>query len=198
MLVNNSNPKKSEQTKDLIFQKTFEIVAEKGFAGVNHREVAQACGLSVGIVYKYLGPSKNQLGVLMDYIITQGYSVLSQIPENLTPLEKIKLNQKTNLEFFIHQPGYAILFLHFYIYSRFDEDLHKWNSKLTRLAESRLNDFMVQSKKTVAENLSRSLHSLLVGEIIKFVSLKQRNIDDIIEQHLKQVELMYNSAHQKS
>lgn len=194
MLAKNSSLKKSEQTKHLIFQKTFEIIAEKGFESVNHREVAQACDLSVGIVHRYLGPSKHQMGVLMDYIATQGYSQLAQIPSDLPPLEKIKLNQKTNLEFFLGQPGYALLFLHFYINSRFDESLHRWNVKLTHLAEGRLQSMMSGLKKPLADTLSRTLHSLLVGEIIKFVSLKQKNIDALIQQHLKQVELLYLST----
>lgn len=194
MLAKNSSLKKSEQTKHMIFQKTFEIIAEKGFESVNHREVAQACDLSVGIVHRYLGPSKNQMGVLMEYIATQGYSLLAQIPNEISPLEKIKLNQKTNLEFFLGQPGYALLFLHFYINSRFDEDLHKWNIKLTHLAEGRLKEMLPALRKPLADTLSRSLHSLLVGEIIKFVSLKQKNIDALTQQHLKQVELLYLST----
>lgn len=181
------------QTKELIFQKTFQIISEKGFAGVNHREVAQACDLSVGIVYKHLGPSKDQLRVLMDYIVTEGHQRLSQIPAELSSLDKVKLNQKTNLEYFLSQPGYAILFLHFYLNSRFDEELYKWNSKLTKIAEERLVDILSDTKKKVASQLGATLHSLLVGEIIKFVSLKSKDKNEAINRHLKQVELIFNS-----
>jgi|JI10StandDraft_1071094.scaffolds.fasta_scaffold163238_2 AcrR family transcriptional regulator len=194
MLVTDIKLTKSELTKELIFQKTFQIISEKGFASVNHREVANHCGLSVGIVYKHLGPSNDHLKVLMDHVVTQGYGRLAKVPDNLSPLEKVKMNQKINLEFFLGQPGYAILFLHFYINSRFDDDLHKWNTKLTKSAEGRLIEIQGGRKKSAAL-LASALHSLLVGEIIKFVSLKSKDVSGIIDRHLKQVELIFNSTY---
>lgn len=193
MLVNDVKATKSELTKDLIFQKTFQIISEKGFASVNHREVASACDLSVGIVHKHLGPSKDQLKVLMDYVVTQGYSRLSKVSDDLSVLEKVKLNQKINLDFFIGQPGYAILFLHFYINSRFEDDLHKWNTKLTKSAEGRLSEILGGKKSTAL--LASALHSLLVGEIIKFVSLKSKDRGGVIDRHLKQVEAIFKSIY---
>lgn len=195
MLVNDIKPTKSELTKELVFQKTFQLISDKGFAAVNHREVANACELSVGIVYKHLGPSKDQLKVLMDYLVTQGYTRLAKVPDDLNALEKVKLNQKINLDFFLGQPGYAILFLHFYINSRFDDDLHKWNTKLTKSAESRLIEILGNGKKAIAAQVAGALHSLLVGEIIKYVSLKSKDRSEVIERHLKHVELIYKSVY---
>lgn len=197
MLVKDIPQKKSEQTKEVIFQRTFEIIAEKGFESVNHREVAQACGLSVGIVHKYLGPSKNQLGVLMEYIVSQGHSLLAQIPSDLTPLEKVKLNQKTNIEFFLSEPGYAILFLEFYLNSRFDDDLHRRNMQLTKIAEARLTEILTEAEKSKPAQLASIFHSLLVGEITKFVALKMKDKTEAIERHLKQVETIFQAQSSK-
>ena len=72
-----------EERRKYIVQKVARILTKRGFHGVSMREIAEACDMPVGTVYRYIGSKGDILYLIIDNFQSEIATFCKQIPSRL-------------------------------------------------------------------------------------------------------------------
>lgn len=95
------NEEQKKEAKQRIFDAALSLFAQKGYAAVGCREIAERAGVNISMICYYFGKKVDILKAIIDECYDKYYHALENIGNETTPLqESIRLMIRNLVEFF--------------------------------------------------------------------------------------------------
>lgn len=184
-----------DQYRQELLYRCFDLIAEKGYAAITMRQIAQGLGVSTGTLYHYF-PSKEELfAQLVEYVSYQDTSEanIAQIHRHQTPSAKIQAMFEliaSQEDYFLHQ---TLMLMDF---SRQKSRLEINQHRVLQYAGDRYEQAVLDGLKVNHPVLVNLLLSLADGILIRRLYLGDRVSISAQAQLLAEMVTAYLEKHQ--
>lgn len=142
-----SNPL-HDQRRRQVARALVRVVAEEGIAAASYRKVAQAAGVSPGLVQRYFMSKRDLMRFAFDYLYAQTEERLRVLPRSRTARDWLIAGLTVLLPLDEERRRESAVWLSFLVETRHDPDLHRAHVEATVVLRSLVAHLLDQAKAT--------------------------------------------------
>ena len=161
-------------TQDQILAAAVTCFNETGFEQTTFKDIASKVGVTQPLIYKYFKNKMDLFAACGLMVAAEGRIYIdASIDQRASALERLLAYAGADLEWFANHKSKAQILLGINYFALSDKTIETINNEILRIGLERIETHLVQighetgTKFQNVSDLSRIIHSIMVGEIIK-------------------------------
>ncbi len=163
-------------TRTQIMRQAIALFASKGFEATTFSDIAKKCKISQPAIYNHFANKMDLLKGCALYSAEMGRTFIdSKAQPHLPASKRLPLYFHSNMEWFSSAKNYGNVILALYFFAYSDEAIRVLHDRIVDSAVERIKGILISGQHEGAWKIkdpavtARMLHSLLVGEVYKFI-----------------------------
>ncbi|RYZ79912.1 MAG: TetR/AcrR family transcriptional regulator [Proteobacteria bacterium] len=165
-----------KSTKQSLIEAAIDLFAEKGVHWVSFQQIGTRVGITQAALYKHFADKDDLLRECALHAASSGRSLIdTHVEAAESPLDKIRAYLRGNFEWQRKRPKEAVIILSVYYFGYNSKPLQNLLQAINQQSEERLTSRLKEAaadgkiKNSQLARKARTLHSLMLGELIKAV-----------------------------